>query len=71
MNGEGHCPMNGGPVGCWTPSHNGEERDAYEPLRPCPIPAASGGTSPLRGEEPPPHEWGGQMILQKWGGADV
>ncbi len=32
-----------------------------QPLRPGPIPAASGGTSPLRGEEPPSHEWGGAL----------
>src|SRR5437016_746013 len=34
-----------------------------QPLRRRPIPAASGGTSPLRGEEPPPHEWGGAISL--------
>src|SRR5205807_4740911 len=31
----------------------------------CPIPAASGGTSPLRGEEPPPHELGGATLRSR------
>src|SRR5207248_4132795 len=39
---------------------------------PSPIPAASGGTSPLRGEEPPPHEWGGQaQVRGDWEGREL
>ena len=34
-------------------------RVSFSPSVGCPIPAASGGTSPLRGEDTPPHEWGG------------
>src|SRR5438105_13763827 len=41
-------------------------------LRRRPIPAASGGTSPLRGEEPPPHEWGGQaQVRGDWEGREL
>src|SRR5438067_13393486 len=41
---------------------NGEEQALRSnPSGASPIPAASGGTSPLRGEEAPPHEWGGAL----------
>src|SRR5207253_9970429 len=54
-----HLPMNGEEPYSAARIHSRPSRVSFSPSVGCPIPAASGGTSPLRGEDAPPHEWGG------------